>query len=272
MSDFLGLMAAASHARVGESRARESLSQLRSRASATRSPPRLERQGRFDVIAEFKRRSPSAGSFNPCDLTAQVTAYARAGAAAVSVLTEPMQFGGDLSHLKTAAEALTPLGIPVMRKDFVVDPYQVYETRADGGGGILLIVRMLPQVQLAELLECAREMSLFVLLETFDEDDLERAESALERARPSRDGAPDLLGVNCRDLRTLGVRTQRLLELAPRLPAGALRVAESGIETALDCAQMARAGFEFALIGSALMQCADPAPIIGQMLAAGRAA
>ncbi|MGH8196869.1 MAG: indole-3-glycerol phosphate synthase TrpC [Steroidobacteraceae bacterium] len=265
-------MAAASQARVGELRVRESISQLRSRTNGTGLPPRLQRRGRFDLIAEFKRRSPSAGSFMPCDLAARVTAYAHGGATAVSVLTEPMQFGGDLSHLRTAAEALTPLGVPVMRKDFIVDPYQVCETRAAGGGGILLILRILTRAQLAELLDCAREMSLFVLLEAFDEEDLELAEAELERGTPSADGSPLLIGVNCRDLRTLEVRTKRLLELAHRLPGAAMRVAESGIETALDCTHLARAGFNFALVGGALMRAADPAPIIGGMLAAGRAA
>lgn len=272
VSDFLGLMATASQARVGQLRARETMPQLRSRAHGTGLPPRLRRQGRFDLIAEFKRHSPSAGSFNSSDVAARVTAYAQGGATAVSVLTEPTQFRGNLSHLRTAAEALAPLGVPVMRKDFIVDPYQVCETRAAGGGGILLIVRILTRVQLAELLDCAREMSLFVLLEAFDEEDLELAEAELERGTPNCDGSPLLIGVNCRDLRTLGVRPQRLLELAPRLPAAAMRVAESGIETALDCAQVVRAGFNFALVGSALMKAADPVPIISGMLAAGRAA
>ncbi len=272
MSDFLGLMAAASHARVGDLRAREPLSQLRTRARDTRVPPRIQRQGRFDLIAEFKRRSPSAGAFGAFDLAPRVTAYARAGAAAVSVLTEPTQFGGDLAQLGLAADSLSPLGVPAMRKDFIVDPYQVYETRAAGGAGILLIMRMLTQAQLAELLDCAREMSLFVLLEAFDEEDLERAGSEIHRRSPNDDGAMLLVGLNCRDLRTLGVWPQRLLELAARLPETPMRVAESGIETALDCVQVARAGFNLALVGSALMEHPDPAPLIAGMLAAGRAA
>ena len=272
MTDFLGLMAAASQVRVGELRAHESMSQLRSRANGTALPLRLQRRGAFDLIAEFNCRSPSAGTFDPCDLATRVTAYARGGAAAVSVLTEPMQFGGEISHLSTAAAALAPFGIPVMRKDFIVDPYQVYETRAAGGGGVLLIVRILTRAQLAELRDCARELSLFVLLEAFDEDDLEQAAAELGRSPSNGDGSPFLIGVNCRDLRTLEVQSQRLLELAPRLPQATLRVAESGIETALDCARMARAGFNFALVGSALMKCPDPGPVISEMLAAGRAA
>ena len=255
LSDFLDLMAAASQARVGQLRARETMSQLRSRAHGTGLPPQLQRDGRFDLIAEFKRRSPSAGPFESCDLGARVSAYAKGGATAVSVLTEPTQFGGELSHLRIAVEALAPLGVPTMRKDFIVDPYQVCETRAAGGGGILLIVRILTRAQLAELLDCAREMSLFVLLEAFDEEDLERADAELGRVPQNGNGSPLLLGVNCRDLRTLEVRPQRLLELAPRLTAAAIRVAESGIESALDCTHLARAGFNFALVGSALMKC-----------------
>ena len=127
-------------------RARESLAELRSRALATALPPRLRRHERFDLIAEFKRHSPSAGRLGRSDVATQAKAYAQGGAAAVSVLTEPTQFGGELSHLRLAAEALAPLEIPVMRKDFIVDPYQVCETRAAGGGGVLLILRMLSQV------------------------------------------------------------------------------------------------------------------------------
>jgi indole-3-glycerol phosphate synthase len=265
-------MAAASHARVTDLRARESFLRLRARAQQTLVPPPLRPCARFELIAEYKRQSPAVGSFRRADPAAQVTAYGRAGAAAVSVLTEPAQFGGDLAHLKTAAEALTPLGVPVMRKDFLVDPYQVVETRAAGGGGVLLILRMLSPAQLVELLDCAREMSLFVLLEAFDEEDLERAESAFSHAPSAKDRLSVLLGVNCRDLRTLAVRPGRFLELASRLPPGIPRVAESGIETAHDCAHVARAGFEFALVGSALMKSPDPAQLVAGMLAAGRSA
>jgi indole-3-glycerol phosphate synthase len=270
LTDFLDLMAAVSHARVDALRAREPMLRLRSRASATGLPVKFQRRGKFDVIAEFKRGSPSAGSFGEPDLTERVTAYARAGAAAISVLTESTQFRGELSHLTTAAEAAGPLGVPVMRKDFIVDPYQVYETRAALGGGILLIVRMLSRDQLGELIGCAREMSLFVLLEVFDEDDLARADYEIARWKIAVERTPILLGVNCRDLRTLAVRPQRFLELAPRLPSSAIRVAESGIETAADCARVARAGFDLALVGGALMRSSDPAALIDQMLAEGR--
>jgi indole-3-glycerol phosphate synthase len=271
VSDFLGLMAAASHARVGDLRFREPLIALRRRADERASPPRFDRLGRFDLIAEYKRRSPSAGCLGSADVASRVAGYAKAGAAAVSVLTESTQFGGDLSHLQVAGETLAPLGIPVMRKDFIVDPYQVYETRAAGGSGVLLIVRMLSQLQLAELVDCARDAGQFVLLEVFDEEDVARAEPAL-RHQPPGGSAPALIGVNCRDLRTLAVRRERFGELAPRLSQQAWRVAESGIETCADCVDVARAGYELALVGSALMKSPDPAALVAGMLSAGRSA
>jgi indole-3-glycerol phosphate synthase len=272
MSDFLGHMASVSHARVGDLRFREPLIALRRRADERAPPPRLERRGRFDLIAEFKRRSPSAGPLGAGDIAARVGDYARGGAAAVSVLTESTQFGGTPIDLEVAAEALAPLKVPVMRKDFIVDPYQVYETRAAGAGGMLLIVRMLSQLQLAELIDCAREAGQFVLLEAFDEEDLARAEPALKHRPPGVGDAPVLIGVNCRDLRTLAVRRERLRELAARLPRHAWRVAESGIDTPAECAEVARAGYELALVGSALMRSPEPVATVAQMLAAGRSA
>jgi indole-3-glycerol phosphate synthase len=272
MSDFLGLMAAASLARVGDLRFREPLIALRRRAEERASPPRFERLGRFDLIAEYKRRSPSAGCLGSADVASRVAGYAKSGAAAVSVLTESTQFGGDLSHLQVAGEALAPLGIPVMRKDFIVDPYQVYETRAAGGSGVLLIVRMLSRLQLAELVDCARDAGQFVLLEVFDEEDIARAEPALRHQPRGNAGAPVLIGVNCRDLRTLAVRRERFGELAPRLSQHAWRVAESGIETCADCADVARAGYDLVLVGSALMRSPDPAALVAGMLSAGRTA
>lgn len=272
MSDFLGLMGDASRARVADLRAREPFARLRARAMETDVPPRLRPNSQFELIAEYKRRSPVVGSLAHCGVAAQVTAYAQAGAAAVSVLTEPAQFEGELAHLKSAADALAPLGVPAMRKDFIVDPYQVVETRAAGGGGVLFILRLLSPGQLDELLDCARKMSLFALIEAFGEDDLERAGSALNHGHQGKDDPATLIGVNCRDLGSLAVRPQRLLELAPKLPPGVPCVAESGIETALDCAQVARAGYQFALVGSALMKSPDPARLVEGMLAAGRSA
>jgi indole-3-glycerol phosphate synthase len=289
MSGFLDPMAAASRKRVTEALAREPLASLRPRALDTAPPPTLRLQGKFNLIAEFKRRSPSLGRLGDDDLVGRVTAYANGGAAAVSVLTEPSQFHGSLDHLSTAAATLTPLGVPVMRKDFLVDPYQLFEARAAGASGALLIIRMLSDDALAAMLACANEIGLFVLVEAFDAADIERATAGIrpgcplaapELYAPLGDthghlgrGAPAvLLGVNCRDLQTLEVKGQRFAEMARLLPKDLPCVAESGIATPDECAEVAREGYELALVGSALMTARDPAGVIRTMLAAGRAA
>jgi indole-3-glycerol phosphate synthase len=225
----------------------------------------------FDLIAELKLRSPAQGPLRATgeDVTARVTAYARAGAAAVSVLTEPTRFDGSLEHLARAARALAPLAVPAMRKDFLVDPYQVLEARLAGAGGVLLILRMLPRAEIEALLECARALGLFVLLEAFDAQDIALMHELVERRGA---GAQLLAGVNCRDLRTLTVVPERLLELAPLLPASVPRVAESGVGTPAAARAVAAAGYQLALVGSALMQGDDPEALAAGLLAAGRAA
>ena len=272
MSGFLGEMAAASQARVRTARARLSEAALAERARAAPAPPPLRRAAQgFDLIAELKLRSPAAGMLGTLDtcIASRVTAYARAGAAAVSVLTEPSRFDGALAHLSDAAQALAPLGVPVMRKDFLVDAYQVLEARAAGAGGVLLILRMLSRAALAALIGCAREHGLFVLLEAFDADDVERMHEVIAADA----GCSTLLaGVNCRDLTSLEVVPARLLELAPLLPQGVPHVAESGVESAADARRLARAGYGLILVGSALMRGADPAALAQALLAAGRAA
>ncbi len=311
MSGFLDRMVEASRARLEESRAREPQAALRARALATPQPLALQLHGRFNLIAEFKRRSPSLGRLGDDDLIARATAYARGGAAAVSILTEPAQFHGSLEHLATAAGTLTPLGVPVMRKDFLLDPYQLYEARAAGASGVLLIIRMLSRDTLVECVDCARGLDLFVLLECFDEDDIARAVAEVAvgvpersikilrsegtpppdpghgaqalradpghgaqalRADPARGSPPVLLGVNCRDLQSLQVLPARFSELSSMLPHGSVRIAESGIATPDDCAEIVRIGYEAALVGGALMTARDPASVVRTMLAAGRAA
>ena len=201
-------------------------------------------------------------------------AYGEAGAAAVSVLTEPSRFDGSLEHLKAAAAALAPLGVPVMRKDFLVDRYQLFEARAAGAGGALLIVRMLDDQTLAGMLDCARELGLFVLLEAFDVEDIERAQAAVaSSARQAAGQQPAVLvGINSRDLQTLKVVPERLAQLAPLLPRALPRVAESGLESPADCARMVAAGYDMALVGGALMSAPDPAAMVRAMLAVGRSA
>ena len=270
-SDFLGQMAAASRERVGAARAVCPQAELLARALDTPSPPRLRLQPRgFDLIAELKLRSPAVGQLKGPgeDVAARVTTYARAGAAAVSVLTEPTRFDGSLDHLRSAARALLPLGVPAMRKDFLVDPYQVIEARVAGAGGVLGIVRMLSEPEIEALVARARALELFVLLETFDERDLERLDGVLQRL-----GTEGLLaGVNSRDLTTLQVVPSRLEQLARCLPAGIPRVAESGVGSAADARRVAEAGYDLALVGSALMSGDDPAALASAMLRAARAA
>lgn len=272
MSSFLRQMEETSRARVAEVSARERLVDLRSRALDTPAPPRLRDGHAFELIAEYKRRSPAMGRLSSSGSYPglRVAAYARGGAAAVSVLTEPLCFDGRLEHVTECASVLTPLGVPVMRKDFLVDAYQLYEARAAGAGGVLLIARILADRQLEELLDCARELGLFVLVENFDARDIVRAGAAVHRRAIA--GEPVLLGVNCRDLESLEVDVARLAGLAPLLPKGAAHVAESGLATPEDCAQAARAGYRMALVGGALMTAPDPEAAIREMLAAGRAA
>jgi indole-3-glycerol phosphate synthase len=345
VAGFLDQMALGSRERVDAALRTEPLAALRARCAGLPPSAGLARRGGFDLIAELKLRSPALGELGAAgdDLDGRVTSYARAGASAVSVLTEPSRFSGSLAHLQAAATALAPLGVPAMRKDFLVDPYQLYEARACGAGGVLLIVRMLSRELLAEMLDCAQELGLFVLIETFDEDDISVAVDALslgcarayepkaalsthgvppvapkgrkslpeehrsssgrpERAvpPPSRRGEDDgdlpvervsafrasgevpgvesravndlLIGVNSRDLQTLKVVPERLEQLAARLPRGYPRVAESGLTTPEDAARMARAGYDMALVGGALMAAADPGALVAAMLAAGRSA
>ena len=201
-----------------------------------------------------------------------MTAYAQGGAAAVSVLTEPARFGGSLEHLSRAGAALAPFKVPAMRKDFLVDPYQVLEARVAGAGGVLLIVRMLPRSQLLVLLDAAAEHSLFVLLEAFDADDLHAAREVLAARGPARVGGADniLIGINSRDLQTLEVVPERFEALAPRLPPDLPAVAESGVATASDAVRMMRLGFRLALVGTALMSHDDPRQLLREILTSTR--
>ena len=264
---FLGRMASTSRARVRESRQWVPEGALLARALATPAPPPL-RLGTFGMIAELKYRSPAAGSLTTQDFggEAQVRAYATGGAAAVSVLTEPEEFRGSLDDLRQAAEPLAEFGIPAMRKDFLTDPYQVLEARAAGAGGVLVIVTMLGDAEVAELLGCAAQCGLFVLLEGFDEADLERIGGI---DAPPDGTAPLLCGVNCRDLRDLAVNRDRFRQLTPYLPPHLPSVAESGIENPDDIAAVASLGYRAALVGSALMQAADASRELAAMAAAG---
>ncbi|HEU4530756.1 MAG TPA: indole-3-glycerol-phosphate synthase [Steroidobacteraceae bacterium] len=271
MSGFLREMAQSSLERLTQARKVESESSLWLRASETPPAPPLKLSERgFDCFAELKLRSPAAGALSTAneDLCARVQAYAEGGAAAVSVLTEPYRFGGSMAHLARASQVLAPLGVPTMRKDFLIDPYQVMEARALGAGGVLVILRMLDHGRITELLDCAAMLHMFVLLEAFDEQDIDCANTLVaERAARVEQL---LLGINSRDLDTLHVVPERLTQLAQNLTVKVPRVAESGVGAPDDAVLMAKAGYQVVLVGSALMTNPAPRQLLEDLIAAGR--
>jgi indole-3-glycerol phosphate synthase len=204
----------------------------------------LSRPG-LSLIAEHKRRSPSAGVIRE-DLALEdvVGAYERAGAAALSVLTEGPNFGGSLGDLCAARAASS---LPILRKEFTVEPYQIHEALAGGADAILLIVAALPARELRALYELAREHDMAALVEVHDEGELDRA---LEI------GAT-VVGVNNRDLTTLEVDTRRAFELVRRMPPEVTKVAESGFRTPSELYELGEAGFDAVLMGEALMRAPD---------------
>ena len=273
--DFLARMAAGSRLRLAQAVGVRPEKALRERVAALARPPALQLSSAgFDLIAEVKRRSPAAGTLaaGALDVAAQARSYARGGAAAISVLTEPTEFQGDLGHLKEVAAAAAP--VPAMRKDFLVAPYQVLEARAAGAGGVLLIVAMLDDESLEAMLGEALSLGMFVLIELFDEADLARALTLLAKAWRKAGSAEDriLLGVNCRDLRTLAVDFGRFAALAPHLPRHLPCVAESGVASPEHARRVVELGYRVALVGTALMQSGDPEKATAALLAAGRAA
>ena len=273
MSDFLTAMVKGSRERAQALLAERGQDAWRSLAEAAPPPAplRLDPRG-FDLIAEIKLRSPSEGKLAPADadIERRATTYARAGACAVSVLTEPSRFGGEIGHLEIAARALAPLGVPAMAKDFLVDPAQVCAARVAGAGGVLLILRILEDDRLLEMLELARGLGMFALVEAFDADDLARARALLG----ARGGytPQTLVGLNTRDLATLEVDRSRLDTLAQDFPPGLPAVAESGLVTPADAAVAAARGYALGLVGTALMRAEDPAAQLAAMLDAGRKA
>ena len=271
MSGLLTEMAQTSLARLADARAKEPEQSLWARASDAPPAPRLKLSPEgFDIIAECKLHSPSAGdlSANTSGVEDRVVAYAQGGACAVSVLTEPARFGGNLQHLEQAAAALRPLDVPVMRKDFLVDPYQIMEARAAGAGGVLVIVRMLEHCHITALLDCAAMLKMFVLLEAFDSADLDVARTVLTPRK--QHGEQILVGVNCRDLETLKIDFPRLEQLGGRLPFGYTSVAESGVATLDDVKKVVDVGYRVALVGTTLMTSNEPKKLLGDLLSAGR--
>jgi indole-3-glycerol phosphate synthase len=204
----------------------------------------LARPG-MSVIAEHKRRSPSAGVIREgVELEDVVRAYEHAGAAALSILTEGPSFGGSLADLSAARAAST---LPLLRKDFVVDTYQVYEAFVAGADALLLIVAALSAEELSRLHAEASGLGLAVLVEVHDARELEVAAAA----------AAEVIGINNRDLTTLDVDTRRTYELLPDVPESAVVVAESGFSTRAEVDELERAGVDAVLIGEALMRAPD---------------
>jgi len=198
------------------------------------------------VIAECKRRSPSAGDLAAeTDWSSRARAYARGGAAALSVLTEADHFGGALVHLDEAQEA----GLPLLRKDFVIDPSMVLEAAHHGADAVLLLPCILDDQQLDDLFACASDLGLAALVEVHGEGELERA-LALD---------PDVVGVNARDLATLRVDLATVERLLPQVPSDVVRVAESGIGGLEDLLRVSAVGADAVLVGEALMRASDPA-------------
>ena len=270
IADLLGTIVAATRRIVEVRQEREPLAALRARvASATADPANargrsllaaLDRRDRLNVIAECKRRSPSGGvlraDYDPAAIARQ---YAAAGAAAVSVLTEPTFFDGSLDHLTAVRAALTGIkdDVPVLRKDFIVSEYQVLEAKAAGADAVLLIVAALDPEQLVSLAACAAQWGLDALVEVHNAEELSAALDAGAR----------IVGVNNRNLRTLEVDVTASEALIARMPPGVVAVSESGLKTTGDLARLRQLGYRAFLVGERLMTVADPGAALRELLA-----
>jgi indole-3-glycerol phosphate synthase len=217
-------------------------------------PGALARAGKINIISELKKASPSRGvireEYTPAVLAASLE---KAGAAALSVLTEEDFFFGSLGDLKEASRVTT---IPILRKDFIVDPWQVWETRAAGADSFLLIAAVLNDAQLRELLELGRVLKMEALAEVHSREELHRVLDAGAR----------IIGVNNRDLSDFQVHLETSLSLADAIPEECIAVSESGLRTYDDLARLQRAGFDAFLIGEHVMQSADPAAALQALM------
>ncbi len=222
----------------------------RSLATALRRPPDAPPR----VIAEIKRASPSAGQIRPGAEPGEIArSYHRAGASAISVLTDERFFAGELAFLARVRDAMP---LPVLRKDFLIDAYQVVEARAHGADAVLLIVAALSDGQLRELLAAAAEHGLDALVEVHDEVEAARAVAA----------NATIIGVNHRSLATFAIDMSLTERLRPLLPAEAIMVGESGIHDAADLARLAAAGADAVLVGTSLMRADDPGAALAELL------
>lgn len=243
-----------------ERQARVPLDELKARA-ARREPAiafeSMLRQPGVAVIAEVKRASPSKGSLaSIADPAALARDYQSGGAHCISVLTEQRRFGGSLDDLAAVRAAVD---IPVLRKDFVVTSYQLWEARAYGADVALLIVAALEQPALVSLVERSRGLGLTAIVEVHDEDELERAV----------DAGASVIGVNARNLKTLDVDREVFARLAPRIPAGIVRIAESGVRGPRDLLAYAQHGADAVLVGEHLVREASPRQAVHDLVAAG---
>ncbi|MCY4476680.1 MAG: indole-3-glycerol phosphate synthase TrpC [Gammaproteobacteria bacterium] len=266
---FLERMAKSSRRRAASVKLRLDEDELRRRVKRLPPPRAISfSRERFDLIAEIKPRSPSEGrlssaGFSPSALARQ---YAAAGAAVLSVLTEPSRFDGSLELMSNVATAA--VDTPVMRKDFLVDPCQVLEARLHGAAGVLLIVGMTDDPNTEAMLKTALACGMFALLEAFEIAEIQRAQELAEGLDAPRDKV--LLGLNCRDLRTLAVDRGRFGQVNLPNAGGYRMIAESGIENAGQAGELAALGWDGLLIGTALMRAADPRELAAGMLAEGR--
>jgi indole-3-glycerol phosphate synthase len=247
----LGDLTTAAHARAAA--VMSSLASLIDAASDLPAPPSLAkalRAPRIQVIAEVKRASPSKGGIAPgLDAAAQAVSYVQGGAAAISVLTEPSRFDGSLDDLRWVAETVH---VPIIRKDFLVEPVQLWEARVAGASAALLIVRALAPSELARMMDTIHECGLEAIVEVRDRWELDRA-LAVNAA---------VIGVNNRNLETLVIDRATAPSLIPSIPKDRIAVAESGMRTAADIAGAAAAGADAVLVGSAVSAAADPAAAV----------
>jgi indole-3-glycerol phosphate synthase len=260
--DLLEAIVAATRKSVASRKSREPQAALERRA-VSRAPAgaafraALARRDRVNIIAECKRRSPSRGVLRKeYDPGAIARSYERAGAAAISVLTEPTFFDGALDHLQEVRDAVQ---CPLLRKDFIVEQYQLLEAMAAGADAVLLIVSALNDVELAGLHGAARALGLAVLVEVHDLDELDRALGS---------GA-EIVGVNNRNLRTLQVDTRVSDVIASRMPDGVIAVSESGLKSDADLARVRALGYHALLIGEHFMTASDPGHALESLIGSG---
>lgn len=259
MSGFLDRMKVSSTSRLESARARLSLDEQRKRGADRVLKPFPVTS--FALIAEVKPVSPAEGDLGLVSPLQLALSYEMGGASVISVLTEPTEFGGSLMTLDEVSSAVE---VPVLRKDFIVDSYQVWEARAHGADGVLAIARMVDRATLQSLVEAAQNAGMFVVLEAFDEPDLEVIVSLVD-ADPSL-----VVGINCRDLTTLEIRAQAHTDLAAAVPSGYTTIAESGISTTEQVRNLVSVGYDGVLIGTTLVRADDATSLIREMLDAAR--